>query len=731
MNSNLAYRFLDKAEQSIRGSYGKRWESEVSFLSQLLRDLDARVSLPRISPAALFRGLLYDKTWINDLRSVLEILGIPSQRPKDALRPGDWIVRYVQGTGDVGHVSVLASEMLWHPMLASDGIPAESGYSGHYGIVIEAGAFPHSRLQPFARRMLDSRGRVPQYTLILRPRLGSVAEPPPDELVESSSSTGGSGPACSVWLPSVASTNYTDWIAAPTQGRISVLINGRDSNGGGADVDFVEPLAAMEASVKALGAGDFCYLSAWFFEPATRLTSGTYLGETNWGGLFRRKAEEGVTIRILINDFDPFSRLDSWERDRSLAPLRSTVLAIPVGSRNKLIYLVSRHPANYAGVRAAAIRRLSGGGSGPIFIGSHHQKFMVVRSGGATTAFCGGLDIESRKTPSSWSYGGLIAWHDLTVKLEGPVTQDLERQFVERWNREQADARNPLLSGWGSWGTLSLPAILPSGDGVPEKRAQNIQVTRTISSDTTFAAYTTNRNDIRVAYGKIINCAASYLYLENQYFRDLSLADEIAARSRRIPALRTIFVVLADENGDDGTNPLTFQGTYLQHEFFTRVTAALGSRAGIYTMFNRSVHAKMMMADDRTLSIGSANANVRSFELDSEMNLTVDDREWVRDVRLRLWAHNLGVSQSAVGSWAVDDFIGRWNSVAAANAALVANPDRMMGEGVIVYNWSANRGSSSPLVPDYLVQLDIAPAPNRIYGSPVIQNQTGTRRALA
>jgi len=148
-------------------------------------------------------------------------------------------------------------------------------------------------------------------------------------------------------------------------------------------------------------------------------------------------------------------------------------------------------------------------------------------------------------------------------------------------------------------------------------------------------------------------------------------------------------------------------------------------------MFNRSVHAKMMMADDRTMSIGSANANVRSFELDSEMNVTVDDREWVRSARLRLWVHNLGVSQSAVGSWAVGDFIGRWNAVAAGNAALIANPDRMMGEGVIVFNWSANRGSSSPLVPDYLVQLDIAPAANKIYGSPATTGQPGTRRAVA
>src|SRR5262249_39784571 len=159
-----------------------------------------------------------------------------------------------------------------------------------------------------------------------------------------------------------------------------------------------------------------------------------------------------------------------------------------------------------------------------------------------------------------------------------------------------------------------------------------------VSSDATLSAFSTNRDDIRIAYRNIINCASSFLYLENQYFRDLALADEIAARGRAVSGLRAIFVVLADAAADDGANPLTSHGAHLQHEFFQRVTAAMGSRAAVYTMFHRSVHSKLILGDDRLMSIGSANANVRSFELDSELNLTIDEREWTRAARLRLWA---------------------------------------------------------------------------------------------
>ena len=117
---------------------------------------------------------------------MLEVLAMPSQRPEGPLRPGDWMLRAVPGTGDVGHVPVLASDdLLAQPMLASEGIATESMQPGHYGLVIEAGAFPHTRSRPFARRWLNSRGCVPRHSMILRtkyhPQVGAISEFPPNE----------------------------------------------------------------------------------------------------------------------------------------------------------------------------------------------------------------------------------------------------------------------------------------------------------------------------------------------------------------------------------------------------------------------------------------------------------------------------------------------------------------------------------------------------------------------
>jgi hypothetical protein len=162
---------LDRAELALRRSYGRRRESETSFLQHMLRDLGSPAYRAGLSPAQLFRAAVRDGGLMLGVQSVLKVVALPCARPDDALRVGDWILRLVPGTGDVGHVSVLTSDdLLTLSGLRAEGIAAESTQSGFYGTVIEGGAFPHTRNEPFARRVLDGRGRVPPNTLILRPR---------------------------------------------------------------------------------------------------------------------------------------------------------------------------------------------------------------------------------------------------------------------------------------------------------------------------------------------------------------------------------------------------------------------------------------------------------------------------------------------------------------------------------------------------------------------------------
>jgi phosphatidylserine/phosphatidylglycerophosphate/cardiolipin synthase-like enzyme len=525
---------------------------------------------------------------------------------------------------------------------------------------------------------------------------------------------GESGPGArsgsSIFLPGNTDTGYAEYVRPATAGTATLLINGRSSGGLGPNVDLTEPLDRMQDVVQSLRAGDRVYLSAWFFEPRTELTHGAYGGATNWGELLAHKANGGVVIRILINDFDPVSGMDRWLQTSGLDQLNPLINALPTARQDNFKYVVSLHPAHVGALKALFATRQARA----IHVASHHQKFMVCRRGEASIAFCGGLDIESRKTPARWApNGGLFGWHDVHVMLEGPVARDLQQEFVMRWNREKGASTRRPLRGWRGYETLALPAPLRDTDVdmQPARRRQRIQMLRTVSSDAWFSPYSTEREDIRQVYGNIVAAAREYLYLENQYFRSLGLADSLARAAAANPRLIAIFVVVFSAAEDDGENAITAHGAYLQHEFFRRLTAAFGRRSRIYTMTRRAVHSKLLLADDRYVCVGSANANDRSFELDSELNVAIDDPTMVRDWRRRLWRHNLGVAPATLDSWPVSSYLSGWDATARANDGLPAagRLDDMSGEGVVPFDWSASPGSRHGSIPDALAHLDFDP----------------------
>ena len=148
----------------------------------------------------------------------------------------------------------------------------------------------------------------------------------------------------------------------------------------------------------------------------------------------------------------------------------------------------------------------------------------------------------------------------------------------------------------------------------------------------------------------------------------------------------------------------------------------MGNRAAFFTMQWRAVHAKFLLADDRWMTIGSANANDRSFLLDSELNVAVDDTKLTAAFRRRLWARNLGLSEADVTTWTVSDYLDRWRQIAAANKGLLdtafdpaANRfdipalKAIPGEGVIPFDWTTLPSDTSLPVPDVLATIDFDP----------------------
>lgn len=508
-------------------------------------------------------------------------------------------------------------------------------------------------------------------------------------------------PFCNPFLPPNPSGNWTNYIAAPTTGRMTPLINGRDTGGRARPkIDRVEAFEQMEQIVASLSPNDSVYLAAWQFDPRVPIINQKKLGIADWGLLFKQKACQGVKIRIIMTDFDPLSGgfkdygggLHGQVYKEFLPVLNQRINELPMAQRDNLKYLVSRHPAT-------ALRRT---------VATHHQKFMVIRRGMETIAFCGGLDISLLRTSAYWRGNNksstLEAWHDIHTKLEGLIARDLELEFILRWNRENKSSVVAPRPGWKAFETLTQPPVSPI-DQSGDRNLHRIQMLRTVSVQGSLIpprVQQTTRDDYWQIYKRLISCAKQFILLENQYFREIRLADELIKQAKQVPELQIIIVVPIQT--DDGQDPISSHGQALQYEFFTKLAANVKpNQLRVYTMVGRFIHSKFILVDDRAMSISSANTNPRSFQMDTEVGVLTDDANVTRSFRHRLWSHNLGVPVSMVQSWAVNQFFSKWDAIAATNLPQVGRPDQLIGEGVIPFVNSV-KGSRSRVIPDVLAE---------------------------
>ncbi|MEJ8827466.1 phospholipase D-like domain-containing protein [Variovorax humicola] len=82
------------------------------------------------------------------------------------------------------------------------------------------------------------------------------------------------------------------------------------------------------------------------------------------------------------------------------------------------------------------------------------------------------------------------------------------------------------------------------------------------------------------------------------------------------------------------------------------------------------IHSKLMLIDDGFFMLGSANLNVRSMAVDSEINVASDSVEKSTDLRKRVWGiHTAGTQDGGDGSPAkIEDTFRKWEKLLQANA---------------------------------------------------------------
>jgi phosphatidylserine/phosphatidylglycerophosphate/cardiolipin synthase-like enzyme len=410
--------------------------------------------------------------------------------------------------------------------------------------------------------------------------------------------------------------------------------------------------AALTEAVRGMRAGDLLLFSDWRGDPDQVLDD----AGTEIAALFSEAAERRVLVRGLVWR----SHLDglrfSAQENRSLSDALDAV-----------------HGCCLLDMRVRPL-------------GSHHQKFVVLRHPGRPeldVAFVGGIDLchgrrddaehlgDVQAAPISAEYGKRPPWHDAHLAIRGPAVREAETVFRERWDDPAPLSRNPLhrLKSYTSGAdttAVPLPQQLPAP---PPCGPHAVELLRTYPRRLDGYPFATRgERSIAAGYRKALKNARDLIYLEDQYLWSRQVAEPFAQALRDNPELRLIAVVplWPDQEGRVARSAMLVgrnQALDLLHE-------AGGDRVAVYGLENHAgtpvyVHAKIAVIDDVWASIGSGNLNLRSWTHDSELSCAVLDetpdprepqftghagefaRVFARDLRLKLALEHLDMDDPA------------------------------------------------------------------------------------
>ncbi|MGI8496800.1 MAG: phospholipase D-like domain-containing protein [Gemmatimonadaceae bacterium] len=286
--------------------------------------------------------------------------------------------------------------------------------------------------------------------------------------------------------------------------------------------------------------------------------------------------------------------------------------------------------------------------------------------------------------------------HDLSVRVTGPAVRQLELIFAELWadssavpedERHTDPAEPPLARANAKTGALRMARSVPRNGS-----------SRSPGGET----------DILSEMLMGLDRARSCIYIEAQY---LSAPSIVSALTRAPDRHRSLELILVLNQNPDVTAYRRWQNRRL-----TDSGLLTHARVGVFALWSTDrakdgsgstlinqlfVHSKVMMIDDRWVTVGSANLdgvsldsygndftsrigrrvfrNVRNFDV----NIVLDTAagadhlaDSVRELRTRLWAEHLGMRRDRLAAAPAGGWLQFWRGCASRNVAALSLANR-------------------------------------------------------
>lgn len=213
----------------------------------------------------------------------------------------------------------------------------------------------------------------------------------------------------------------------------------------------------------------------------------------------------------------------------------------------------------------------------------NHRKIIVIDG---RSAYVGGFNIGREYLGLDKKFG---YWRDTHLRLRGSSVVSLHIRFILDWN--YATKQNLFLR------ENLIKEFIPGGGNA------GVQI---ISSGPD-----TMNQEIRDNYLKLISKARDHVYIQTPYL----VPDEVILNAIKMAAYSGIEVKIMIPCKPD--HPLVYWATY------SYVGELLDAGVKCYTYDNGFLHVKGVMSDGLISCYGTANMDVRSFQLNFEVNATI------------------------------------------------------------------------------------------------------------
>lgn len=239
----------------------------------------------------------------------------------------------------------------------------------------------------------------------------------------------------------------------------------------------------------------------------------------------------------------------------------------------------------------------------------NHRKIVVIDG---KIGYIGGMNIGEEYMATSLS---ILPWRDTHLRLVGSAVQALQQRFLLDW------CFSGKTDKFTDFETERFFPVVESGGKVKIK---------IVSSGPSSEA-----EAVKWSFLQMIYAAKRQILIQTPYF----VPDDSFMEALRIAAYSGVKIVIMAPAKTDN---------YLAHKVSLSYLGEL-LKAGVRVYFYPGfIHAKMLVIDDKIVSIGSANLDMRSFSLNFETNALIYDTRLAKEC-VAVFAADMKNSQPMLG----------------------------------------------------------------------------------